>query len=80
LIQAEASSDALFSHLITIWQLLPHESSTHCYIDFRLEFEFSSIIYSNLANAWFDQVSVLVIDAFEKRCNELYGPPAPPIE
>ncbi|CAG8655530.1 14125_t:CDS:2 [Funneliformis caledonium] len=79
---AVASSDALFSHLISVWQFAPHNElpSTHCYLDFHLEFEFTSPLHAQVANVFFDQVSALMIDAFEERCNQVYGPPAPSIE
>ncbi|CAI2185461.1 11356_t:CDS:2, partial [Funneliformis geosporum] len=81
-VQAVASSDALFSHLITVWQFSPHNElpSTHCYLDFHLEFEFTSPLHAQVANVFFDQVSALMVDAFEERCNQVYGPPAPDIE
>ncbi|CAG8444451.1 572_t:CDS:2 [Acaulospora morrowiae] len=78
-VQAIASSDALFRHLTTLWQFTPHEASPsmHCNLNFSLEFEFASPIHAQLAKTFFGQVSDLMVTAFEKRCEEIYGPPAP---
>ncbi|RIA88412.1 hypothetical protein C1645_826333 [Glomus cerebriforme] len=81
-VRAEAApNESLFKQLSTVWELTPHHDSpsTHCNLNFHLEFEFSSFIYSQLANVFFDNVSTLMVDAFERRCYTLYGPPAPPI-
>ncbi|CAG8501981.1 4814_t:CDS:2 [Dentiscutata heterogama] len=76
-VQAIASSDALFKHLVTTWRFTPHEEfpSTHCNLDFCLEFEFASSIHAQVANVFFDQVNELIVTAFEERCNQVYGPP-----
>ncbi|CAG8450885.1 5226_t:CDS:2 [Acaulospora colombiana] len=78
-VQAVASSDALFRHLTALWQFAPHggSPSTHCNLAFHLEFEFASPLHAQLANAFFDQINDLMITAFEKRCKEIYGLPAP---
>ncbi|CAG8746014.1 21794_t:CDS:2 [Rhizophagus irregularis] len=34
------------------------------------------IVYSQLASVFFDDMNMMIIDAFERRCNTLYGPPA----
>ncbi|KAF0402089.1 putative Proteasome component PUP2 [Gigaspora margarita] len=76
-VQAIASSDALFKHLVTTWRFTPHEEfpSTHCNLDFNLDFEFASSIHAQVANVFFDQVNELIVTAFEERCNQVYGPP-----
>ncbi|GBC05183.1 hypothetical protein RclHR1_06090001 [Rhizophagus clarus] len=79
LVRADVSDD-LFKHLSAIWRIAPHHESpsTHCDLSFHLEFEFSSILYSQIANVFFDEINMMIIDAFEKRCYNLYGPPASP--
>lgn len=71
----------MFKHLSAEWKITPHSdlSSSHCDLNFRLEYEFYSILYSQIANVFFDDMNMIIIDAFERRCNTLYGPPAPPI-
>ncbi|CAG8721170.1 1441_t:CDS:2, partial [Cetraspora pellucida] len=77
LVQAIASSDALFKHLITIWTFTPYEEFpiTHCNLNFSLEFEFASSLHAQVANVFFGQVNELIVTAFEERCNQIYGSP-----
>ncbi|CAG8781396.1 23135_t:CDS:2 [Cetraspora pellucida] len=77
LVQAIASSDALFKHLTTTWTFTPYEEFplTHCNLNFSLEFEFASSLHAQVANVFFGQVNELIITAFEERCNQIYGSP-----
>ncbi|CAG8586448.1 4547_t:CDS:2 [Ambispora leptoticha] len=41
-----------------------------------LEFEFASPLHAQVSNMFFDQVSTLMVKAFENRCGQIYGPPS----
>lgn len=61
-------------HLKNHW----HFSSTAdggCTIDFSVEFEFKNRMLQGLAQMFFDQVICRMVEAFEKRAQELYGKP-----
>ncbi|KAG9285541.1 hypothetical protein G9A89_006529 [Geosiphon pyriformis] len=75
---AIASSDKIFQHLTSIWRFHPHYAfpKTHCTLSFDLEFEFASPIYAQVSNIFFDKVSLLMVNAFEGRCHQIYGPAA----
>ncbi|PKC04746.1 hypothetical protein RhiirA5_362007 [Rhizophagus irregularis] len=77
LVRADVSDD-LFKNLSAEWKITPHSdsSSSHCDLNFHLEYEFYSVVYSQLASVFFDDMNMMIIDAFERRCNTLYGPPA----
>ncbi|CAJ0851248.1 258_t:CDS:2 [Entrophospora sp. SA101] len=84
-VQAVASSDVLFRHLVAIWNFTPYinnddnvgeEETTHCILDFRVEFEFSSPLHLQIANIFSDQVNEMMITAFEQRSPEPQTPPA----
>ncbi|CAG8433621.1 10918_t:CDS:2 [Diversispora eburnea] len=77
-VQAVASADSLFNHLTTLWQFIPDQKlpPTHCHLDFYIEFEFSSPLYAQVSNMFTEQINEIMVTAFEKRCEEIYGPPA----
>jgi len=45
-------------------------------ITFGIDFEFSSAFYSRIAGLFFDEVARSTLTAFNRRCGEIYGPPA----
>ena len=70
-----ASGTPLFKKLVTRWRVRPTgqptESPTLLSID--LEFAFANPIYAAASSAFFKQVSGMMVEAFEKRCVEVYG-------
>ncbi|KIY51635.1 hypothetical protein FISHEDRAFT_26748, partial [Fistulina hepatica ATCC 64428] len=76
------ASSSLFKSLTTTWRLQPipaaHSGSlgsAKTLVSFHLEFAFSNPLHAAVSIAFFSQVSKMMIDAFERRCLEVYGSP-----
>ncbi|KAJ3412168.1 Coenzyme Q-binding protein coq10a, mitochondrial [Chytridiales sp. JEL 0842] len=44
-----------------------------CYVDFHIEFEFRSPLYAHVATIFFNEVSRMMVKAFEERAVRVYG-------
>lgn len=60
-------------HLRNHWRFI-REPDGSCLIDFSVEFEFKNIALQGLSQVFFQEVIRRMVDAFEQRAAQIYGP------
>ncbi|CAH8482266.1 unnamed protein product [Schistosoma mattheei] len=68
-LKSVAQNAGMFHHLINEWHFHPGlpENPNSCFVEFSVDFEFRSPIYSKIAGLFFDQVVTVMVNAFMDR-------------
>ena len=64
-----------FRRLRNRWRFTPHAKGAE--LSFEIDFEFGTRLLHGLLSANFDRAVSKLIGCFERRAQDLYGPPAP---
>jgi coenzyme Q-binding protein COQ10 len=66
--------DGPFRYLNNHWRFLPQEDGAATIVDFYIDFEFRSRILQAVAAKFFNEAVLRMVNAFERRAHEIYGP------
>jgi len=72
-IKSICSDGRLFKLLDCTWKFSEVPKSSNTFVSFDVEFEFRSIMYTKLAQVFFDEVVKKMVSAFEKRAMQKYS-------
>uniref|UniRef100_A0A1B6L339 Coenzyme Q-binding protein COQ10 START domain-containing protein n=1 Tax=Graphocephala atropunctata TaxID=36148 RepID=A0A1B6L339_9HEMI len=75
LVMAECKDGKLFDHLNTTWKFSPglKNKKRSCVIDFQVDFQFKSLLHSQLAHMFFNEVVRQMESAFFEEARRRYG-------
>ena len=70
-ISATSQDTKLLESLHTHWEFKPAKNPQHCWINFKVEFQFKSKLYNEFAGIFMDEVASKMVGAFEGRMEAL---------
>lgn len=78
LAQSECKDGRLFNYLLNEWRFSPglKDIPQSCVVDFRVSFEFKSLLHSNIANLFFDFICDQMESAFIAEARRRFGLPS----
>ncbi|XP_064544008.1 coenzyme Q-binding protein COQ10, mitochondrial isoform X2 [Drosophila montana] len=78
LVKSECHDGRLFNYLLNEWRFSPglKDIPNSCVLDFRVAFEFKSLLHSNIANIFFDLICDQMESAFILEVGRRSGPPS----
>ncbi|XP_067631624.1 coenzyme Q-binding protein COQ10, mitochondrial [Eurosta solidaginis] len=78
LVKSVCNDGRLFNYLLNEWRFSPglKDIPQSCVIDFKVKFEFKSLIHSNIANIFFDLICDQMEHAFVAEAERRHGPPS----
>ncbi|GJP44877.1 hypothetical protein CLOM_g4280 [Closterium sp. NIES-68] len=71
---ARSTDTNLFQHLTNHWEFSPGRVPGSCLLSFSVDFQFRSLLYTQFLDLFFDEVVSSLVNSFEQRCEEIYGP------
>ncbi|EDV38132.1 uncharacterized protein Dana_GF11062, isoform A [Drosophila ananassae] len=78
LVRSECHDGRLFNYLLNEWRFSPglKDIPDSCVLDFKVTFEFKSLLHSNVANIFFDLICDQMENAFIQEVRRRNGPPS----
>lgn len=70
-VNATSQDTKLLESLQTSWEFKPAKNPKHCWINFKVEFQFKSKLYNEFAGIFMDEVASKMVGAFESRMGEV---------
>ena len=71
--EAVRTPGGLFERLVSTWRFERGAHPRECVVKFDIDFRVGSVLHAQAVRLFFEEVSRMQINAFEARCDEIYG-------
>ena len=71
--EAVRTPGGLFDRLVSTWRFERGAHPRECVVKFDIDFRVGSVLHAQAVRLFFEEVSRMQINAFEARCDEIYG-------